>query len=52
MLKVAGGPSRSPFDTLFDPLRIPRVQVFGDELRILLDRLDRSGVRYTAEPPQ
>ncbi len=52
VLKVAGGPSRSPFDTLFDPLRIPRVQVFGDELRILLDRLDRSGVRYTAEPPQ
>lgn len=50
VLMVAGGPSRSPFDSAFDPLRIPRVQVFGDELEKLLDQLDRRGSRYVAGP--
>lgn len=50
VLKVGGGPSFSPFDTRFDPLRIPRVQVFADELEKLLDLLDRRGTRYVAEP--
>lgn len=48
ILMVAGGPSRSPKDPAFDPLRIPRVQVFGDELEQLLDRLDRDGTRYVS----
>lgn len=48
ILMVAGGPARSPRDTLFDPLRIPRVQVFADELERLLDRLDRNGERYVS----
>lgn len=48
ILMVAGGPARSPKDSLFDPLRIPRVQVFGDELEALLDRLDRGGQRYVS----
>lgn len=56
ILMVAGGPARSPFDTAFDPLRIPRVQVFANELETLLDRLDRAGTRYvsgpTASPPR
>ncbi len=46
VLMVAGGPARSPFDPAFDPMRIPRVQVFGDELARLLDRLDRQGLRF------
>lgn len=50
VLRVGGGPSRSPFDTLFNPLMIPRVQVFADELETLLDQLDRRGTRYVAEP--
>jgi len=50
VLMVAGGPARSPYDSLFDPLRIPRVQVFGDELEKFLDQLDRRGTRYVADP--
>lgn len=50
VLMVAGGPSRSPHDSAFDPLKIPRVQVFGDELEKLLDQLDRRGSRYVAGP--
>lgn len=50
ILMVAGGTAKSPFDTAFDPLRIPRVQVFANELETLLDRLDRHGLRYVAEP--
>lgn len=48
ILMVAGGPARSPRDSLFDPLRIPRVQVFGDELERTLDQLDRNGTRYVS----
>lgn len=50
VLKVGGGPSYSPFDTLFDPLRIPRIQVFARELETMLDQLDRRGNRYVAGP--
>ena len=50
ILMVAGGPSKSPFDPAFDPQRIPRVQVFANELETLLDRLDRQGTRYIAGP--
>jgi peptidoglycan/xylan/chitin deacetylase (PgdA/CDA1 family) len=50
VLMVAGGPARSPFDSAFDPLRIPRVQVFGEELERMLDDLDRRGARYVAGP--
>ena len=49
VLMVAGGVSRSPYDPQFDPLRIPRVQVFGDELEKLLDQLDRQATRYVAD---
>ncbi len=48
VLMVAGGPARSPFDSLFNAMSIPRVQVFGDELERLLDWLDRDGNRYIA----
>ncbi|MDZ7592536.1 MAG: hypothetical protein U5L05_18050 [Rubrivivax sp.] len=48
ILMVAGGPARSPFDTAFDPLRIPRVQVFANELETLLDQLDRRNTRYVS----
>jgi peptidoglycan/xylan/chitin deacetylase (PgdA/CDA1 family) len=49
VLLVAGGPTRSPHDPEFDPLRITRVQVFEDELVTVLDRLDRSGNRYVSD---
>jgi hypothetical protein len=52
ILEVTGGPARSPFDPKFDPLRLPRVEVFGDALERLLDQLDRSGSRYVASGRQ
>lgn len=54
VLMVAGGPARSPFDPLFDPYRLPRVQVYGNELEKLLDQLDRTRTRYVASgvPPR
>lgn len=48
VLMVAGGPSRSPKDSLFDPMKIPRVQVFNDELENMLDQLDRQETRYVS----
>jgi hypothetical protein len=51
VLMVAGGPSRSPKDTLFDPMRIPRVQVFENELERTLDQLDRQETRYVSSGP-
>jgi peptidoglycan/xylan/chitin deacetylase (PgdA/CDA1 family) len=51
ILMVSGGPAKSPFDPAFDPLRIPRVQVFANELVTLLDRLDRHGLRYVSAGP-
>jgi peptidoglycan/xylan/chitin deacetylase (PgdA/CDA1 family) len=49
VLRVAGGPARSPHDPEFDPLALPRVQVQGDEPRQTLDRLDRSETRYVSD---
>jgi hypothetical protein len=48
VLMVAGGPSRSPFDSLFNPMSIPRIQVFENELETILDRLDAGRNRYIA----
>lgn len=48
VLMVAGGPSRSPKDPQFDPMRIPRVQVFADELERMLDQLDLNNSRYVS----
>ena len=49
VLEVAGGPARSPHDPQFDPGRLPRVQVYADELERVLDQLDRSGNRYVSD---
>ena len=49
ILEVAGGPTVSPFDEAFDPLSIERTQVYGNELTVVLDRLDRNGTRYVSD---
>ncbi len=49
ILEVAGGPSRSPFDTAFNPLSIPRTIVTGNALTNVLDALDRNGNRYVSD---
>jgi hypothetical protein len=47
ILEVSGGPARSPSGPGFDPLRLPRVQVIGDNLARELDRLEKD--RYVAD---
>jgi peptidoglycan/xylan/chitin deacetylase (PgdA/CDA1 family) len=49
VLKVAGGPARSPYDAEFDAHSLPRFIVQGDELWKLLDRLDREQSRYVSD---
>jgi peptidoglycan/xylan/chitin deacetylase (PgdA/CDA1 family) len=49
VLEVAGGPTRSPHDPLFNPRSINRVEVFARELEKTLDQLDRSGNRYVSD---
>ena len=49
VLEVAGGPARSPHDPQFDAGRLPRVQVYGNELERVLDQLDRNGTRYVSD---
>jgi hypothetical protein len=49
ILLVAGGPVRSPHDPSFDGLRLQRVQVYGNELVTMLDRLDRERSRYVSD---
>lgn len=47
VLLVAGNPVRSPHDPKFNPLRLERVQVFGNELEKVLDRLEKT--RYVSD---
>ena len=44
-----GGPARSPFDSAFDPLRLPRVQATADQLERTLDELDVKRRRYVSD---
>jgi len=47
VLEVAGGPARSPYDPAFDAKRLPRVEVFANQLEQMLDRLE--GNRYVSD---
>jgi hypothetical protein len=47
ILEVSGGPARSPRAPGFDPLRLPRIQVIGDNLARELDRVEKD--RYVAD---
>ena len=49
VLEVAGGPARSPYDPAFDPKRLTRIEVFGNQLERTLDQLDQSGGRYVSD---
>ncbi|HZO19379.1 MAG TPA: polysaccharide deacetylase family protein [Gemmatimonadaceae bacterium] len=49
VLLVAGEPVPSPFDPAFDPLRLERVQVYGNSLERTLDWLEKSGRRYVSD---
>lgn len=49
ILLVAGGPTESPHDPKFNPLSIKRIEVFGNQLENVLDRLDRDASRYVSD---
>ncbi|MGH7445271.1 MAG: polysaccharide deacetylase family protein, partial [Longimicrobiales bacterium] len=49
VLRVAGGPARSPYDPEFDARSLPRFIVYDAELEKLLDQLDRAGSRYVSD---
>lgn len=49
ILEVSGGPTESPYDPKFNPLSIKRIQVFGNQLENLLDRLDKNASRYVSD---
>jgi hypothetical protein len=49
ILQVAGIPVPSPFDPAFDPLRLERVQVYGNSLEQTLSWLEKSGRRYVSD---
>ena len=49
ILLVAGGPTRSPHDPAFDPLKITRTIVTGNAVVDVLDALDRQGDRYVSD---
>lgn len=50
VLEVSGGPTRSPEDPAFNARSMTRVQVYGNSLREMLDRLEKDGAggRYVA----
>lgn len=54
ILMVAGGPARSPFDPLCDPLRLPRIQVSGRAIERMIEgfkkRPQEVYTRGTARP--
>jgi hypothetical protein len=49
VLLVAGEPVPSPFDAAFDPLKLERVQVFGNSLERTLGWLEKPGRRYVSD---
>jgi len=52
VFEVAGGPARSPYDPLFNPHSMPRVQLQGGtKLKPTLDALDKPGAtaRYVSD---
>jgi len=49
ILEVAGGPTVSPHDPSFNPHSIKRIEVFGNQLETILDRLDKNQSRYVSD---
>lgn len=49
VLEVSGGPARSPYDAAFDAHRLPRIEVFANQLERALEQLEKSGRRYVSD---
>jgi hypothetical protein len=46
VLEVSGGPARSPYDPAFNGHSINRIEAFGTQVPMALDRLDKTKTRF------
>jgi len=46
VFEVAGGPMRSPYDPAFNPGSTPRIQVIGNAIESMINKLESSGNAY------
>ena len=51
ILEVAGPAAPSPKSDKFNPRALPRIQMIGNDLEKVLDRLDKAGERYVTGGP-
>jgi hypothetical protein len=49
VFEVAGGPMRSPYDPAFDPGKTPRIQVIGNAIEAMINKLESSGNMYISD---
>ena len=49
VFEVAGGPMRSPYDPAFNPGMTPRIQVIGDAIQSMINKLEQSGNMYISD---
>ncbi len=49
VFEVAGGPMRSPYDPAFNPGSTPRIQVIGNAIESMINRLEASGNAYISD---
>src|ERR1700680_648382 len=49
VFEVAGGPMRSPYDPAFNPGVTPRIQVIGNAIEAMIDKLEKSGNMYISD---
>jgi hypothetical protein len=46
VLEVSGGPARSPYDPAFNGHSISRIEAFGNQVPLALDKLDKTRTRF------
>jgi hypothetical protein len=49
VFEVAGGPMRSPYDPAFTPGKTPRIQVIGNAIENMINKLEQSGNMYISD---
>ena len=49
VFEVAGGPMRSPYDPAFNPGKTPRIQVIGNAIEAMMNKLEQSGNMYISD---
>ena len=49
VFEVAGGPMRSPYDPAFNPGMTPRIQVIGNAIESMINKLEQSGNMYICD---